>query len=77
MEIERVDHQWSSEGVREYCDILRREIDRAMAIPEHMMCRPDMYAKARRDAWDRTEVMRQELVRLTSTHCFPRIILRR
>lgn len=76
MEIERIDHKWSSEHVREYCDLLRYEIDRAMAIPEWMMRSPDRYAKARREAYERTEIMRRELAHLMATHCFPRIVLR-
>jgi hypothetical protein len=75
MEIERIETVWTSEPIREYVDLLRAEVAKAMAMPEYMMRSADTYARAQREAWARTELMQRELVRLTLEHSWPRLIL--
>ena len=61
------------EGVWEWMAHLKREINRAFTPPCRMS--PEEYSRFKRNAWDQTTLMREELVRLYKIIPLPPIIL--
>lgn len=73
--IEMLEPAWASQEVHDYVEQLRAEIAKAMTIPEWAMREPSAYARAQRNAWAATEIMRREVVRLVSEYSMPRMLL--
>ena len=72
--LQHIEQRWASEQVRRYVDALIEDIAREFAVPARNM-RPEEFSAAMRAAWDRTAVMRAEVVRLTMAYSWPVLIL--
>lgn len=60
-------------NVLEYCMELRRQIEKAFAIPHLDYMRPKDRARLLAEAHRRTEAMQRELHHLMMTHCWPSV----
>jgi len=73
MKFLRFETQWTSPEIRDYVWRLQAMLGRELAVDPRGH-RPETYAEAERRAWRRTEVMRRQIVILTSAHCTPVMI---
>ena len=73
-QIEMPEPEWRPPEARVVYENLQAEINKAFTVPAYIS-RPDDYREFHRRAFEATEPMRQELVRLYLTHCFPSVVL--
>lgn len=74
MDIISVEPHWSSLQAQEHFQWMQEELAKAMAMPEWAMRSPDAMTVARNSLYQQTEIMRRELSKFYTEHCWPVII---